>query len=199
MNITKEELGRIRSLQRANRFKRGGHGKKHKFKPIDQIRQRYEERRKKIMEKWIADVARWFVKEKAGIVQIESLEGLKSKIRKNQDFFSIHLRKTWPIAEMINRLKNKFNEFGIEVKEVNPYFSSQICSNPKCHHWNQHFDFEYRKDKGFPLFRCEKCVAEDNLGWSADYNAAKNLTNLDWDKIVKRSVPAEDRKHYESA
>lgn len=132
--------------------------------------------RKSIIRRWTKEVAEFFRKEKAGIVQMEDLSGIKNK--EEETFFAKLLRTSWNYAQMQEAIKNKLNEYGIEVKFINPKYTSRICHS--CKHPNSYFNFEYREKNKFPLFKCEKCGIECN----ADYNAAKNMTNLNIEKLT---------------
>ncbi len=182
--LTKKQLSRLRQLQRASGPLRTGHGKERKFRPIEDLENRYNLRRKKVMERWAKEISDWFLHERAGIVQMEDLATLQQRIKEGETFFDVQLRLTWPFKEMTDRIKNKLEEHGIEVQLINPKHTSQVCS--RCGERNEQFTFEYRTDVknkvrgAMPPFKCPKCDMET----AADYNAAKNIAH--WPKHFKQ-------------
>lgn len=196
VDFTKAELARLRSQRTGDRFRRGGRGIKHKFAPSESIQKKYDERRKKKMEEWASRIVKFFLNNGVGLVYMEDIEA--KSIKEGEDYFAIQLRVSWPVKEMQNLFERKLKENGIQVKYRNPNFSSQICS--KCGHWNNYFDFEYRKKNNFPSFECrnKQCgygQNENEKVW-ADYNAAKNLANPKFEKIVEKAVLKEVRVKY---
>jgi IS605 OrfB family transposase len=172
----KKMIARRRTLLRRNRYKRSGHGSKSKLKPITDLTKKSERFRKSIIRRWAKEVAEFFKREKAGVVQMEDLSGIKN--REEETFFAKLLRTSWNYAQMQEAIKNKLNEYGIEVKDIKPQYTSQVCHS--CKHLNSHFNFQYREANKFPLFKCEKCGTECN----ADYNAAKNMTDINIGKLT---------------
>lgn len=170
-------LARRRILLKRNKYKRAGHGSKNKLEPITILTEKNELFRKKIMERWVKEVANFFIKNQAGIVQMENLDSMNNRA---DTFFNERLRTTWPYAKLQNMIKNKLGEYGIEIKDVKSKYTSQICS--ACGHWNNYFDFEYRKENNFPLFKCKNCHIE----LSSDYNAAKNIADPRIEQKIKK-------------
>ncbi len=140
--LTKKQLSRLRGLQEGSGPSRTGHGKKRKFAPVKTFRRKYVERGKKVIEKWAKQVADFFLHERAGLVLMERLDSLIERIRKGESFFEIQARLTWPIKEMIERIKWKLKEHGIEVCEIDPKDTSKTCSD--CGHINEYFTGDYR-------------------------------------------------------
>lgn len=169
---------RMRRLGKQSFLKRAGHGKNNKLKPKTMLTDKSDAFRKKIIERWAMEVTRFFINSKAGIVQMEDLG---SMVKREDDFFNAVLRTSWPYAKMQSQIENKLKEHGIELNYVKPAYTSQICS--KCGEWKENFSFKDRQSQGFPSFKCDKCEFEEN----ADYNAAKNLTKLDIEKIAKKA------------
>ncbi len=98
--LTRKQLARLRSAQVGSGSRRTGHGKKRKFKPIEKFQQKYFERRKKVIERWAKQVADFFVRERAGVVQMEKLDSLIRKKTYFDTSFYEDLRLTWPIRQM---------------------------------------------------------------------------------------------------
>jgi len=169
--LTKKQLARLRQLQRGSGHVRSGRGKVRKFRPVEELQRKYDLRRKKIIERWAKQVADFFLHERAGVVQMEKLDSLIRKNAAGESFFEVQLRLTWPLKEMIERIKFKLKEYGIEVKEIDPKHTSQVCH--ACGHRNEYFTFDYRTAHSMPMFKCEECGVE----CPADYNAAKNIAH----------------------
>lgn len=191
LKFSKQTFAFRRRLLSKNSLKRSGHGSANKLEPITQITEKNDRFKKKIIERWAKEVTNFFVKNCVGVVQMEDLSNMKDK---EDSFFNQYLRGFWPYYQMQNSVENKLKEYGIEVKRVNAKYTSQICSNPNCRHWNSYFNFQYRKDNKFPKFKCKKC----NLEISADYNAAKNLSDPDINKIIAKSTKKKDLVENES-
>ena len=167
---------RTRIFLSKNSLQRRGHGSKNKLKAVTELNDKSEMFKKKIIERWASEVFRFFKKEKVGTVQMEDLSSMKER---TDNFFNSILRITWPYAQMQDQIKRKLEEEGINVKSINPFRTSQFCSN--CNQRNEEFTFEYRKTHRFPNFKCEKCGYTEN----ADYNAARNIANPEIEKITR--------------
>jgi len=161
----KRAMARRRTLLRQNRFKRSGHGSKSKLEPITILTEKNERFKKSIMQRWAKEVAEFFKGERASVVQMEELSGLKEK----DNFFGSYLRMYWNYGQLQQIIENKLKEYGIKVNYVSPKDTSKKCHS--CGYINEFFTFEFRQKNNFPLFKCKKCGVECN----ADYNAAKNI------------------------
>jgi IS605 OrfB family transposase len=188
IDFTKAELARLKSQRRGDRFRRGGHGIKHKFVFSETIQKKYNERRKKKIEEWASRIVRFFLNNGIGLVFMENIDA--KSIKEGSNYFKTMLRVSWPVKEMQKLFERKLEDNGITVKYRNPSFTSQICS--KCGKWNNYFNFKYRKENNFPSFKCKDCEYEEY----ADYNAAKNIANPDFEKIIKKAIPREVREKY---
>ena len=94
------------------------------------------------------------VKNKAKYINIEDLSGFNS----NQ-----FILRNWSFYELQQFITYKASAYGIEVRKINPYHTSQICSC--CGHWEE----GQRVDQAH--FKCKTCGTELN----ADFNAARNI------------------------
>ncbi|OKY77435.1 MAG: IS605 OrfB-like transposable element containing RNAse H-like and Zn finger domain [Candidatus Methanohalarchaeum thermophilum] len=90
------------------------------------------------------------------VIAMEELEKIRQKISNNKKF------QTWAFKKLQEYIEYKANERGIEVKFVDPKYTSQRCSRCgttlKQNRINQHFEC---KDCGYRV--------------DSDYNAAKNI------------------------
>lgn len=183
--FSKQAFAFRRRLLSKNSLKRTGHGSKNKLEPITEMTEKNDRFRKKIIERWAREVTNFFVKNQVGLVQIEDLSDMKNR---QDQFFNQYLKGFWPYYQMQNLIENKLKEYGIEVKRIKARYTSQLCSNPQCRYWNNYFKFEYRKENKFPKFKCEKC----NLEISADYNAARNISTPEIEKLVAKATKGID-------
>ncbi len=141
---------------------------------------RFANRRKYIMRLIVSHIAKKLIKHNVSVVYAENLDSLRNR----EDWFTINKIRNFPRATLINMLKMKLEQSGIELKEVSPVDTSKKCS--LCGTKNNGFDFNYRKSNNFPLFECinEKCRFSKDSGkitnfekWArdADQNAARNI------------------------
>jgi len=132
------------------------------------------------------------VKNNCGVIQMEDLSGIKksNKFLQYWDYFSLQ-----------SKIKYKSEALGIEVKIVDPQYTSQRCS--RCGYINA----DNRPNQS--TFKCGKCGYGDNYYCPtcgseqsenkpcnacgsevvksvvhADYNAAKNLATKNIDTII---------------
>nr|QBM01136.1 CRISPR-associated protein Cas14a.2 [uncultured archaeon] len=181
LKFSKQAFAFRRRLLSKNSLKRSGHGSKNKLDPITRMTEKNDRFRKKIIERWAKEVTNFFIKNQVGTVQIEDLSTMKDR---QDNFFNQYLRGFWPYYQMQNLIENKLKEYGIETKRIKARYTSQLCSNPSCRHWNSYFSFDHRKTNNFPKFKCEKCALEI----SADYNAARNISTPDIEKFVAKAT-----------
>lgn len=103
-------------------------------------------------------------------IVVEDLTGLHQK-RQSKNFN--RLKNTWPPAMFEHLLKNRCELLGINVVEVNPRYTSQMCN--VC-------GYVDKKNRCSSIFHCVQCGYKAH----ADVNAAKNIR----DKYVS-TLPAE--------
>lgn len=134
----------------------GGHGRKKKMATIERFEQ-YENNWVRsynhMVSRRIVDFA---IKNQAKYINIECLEGFGESGHS-------YILRNWSYYQLQQDIIYKANMVGIEVRKVNPYHTSQICSC--CGHWEE----GQRKDQAH--FICGSCGAELN----ADFNAARNI------------------------
>lgn len=143
-----------RRLQKALVVTSGGHGRNNKMKALDKLKARernFVKTYNHYVSKSIIDFA---VKNKAKYINIEDLSGFDS---------SQFILRNWSFYELQQFITYKAKSYGIEVRKINPYHTSQICSY--CGHWEE----GQRVDQAH--FKCKNCGTELN----ADFNAARNI------------------------
>jgi IS605 OrfB family transposase len=168
---------RRRSIQRGGRqdiasnTARSGHGRKRNLMPTEKLMGRISKAYQTLNHQLSAAVIAFARNHGAGIIQIEDLTSLKDELT------GTFLGRRWRYHQLQQFLKYKAAEAGIELKTVNPKYTSRRCS--ECGHIHIAFDRDYRdshRSNGKPApFVCPECGYEAD----ADYNAARNLATLD--------------------
>ncbi|MBQ7139723.1 MAG: transposase [Clostridia bacterium] len=158
-------------LQRQGKFcgeGRIGHGRATRTKPVDQIGHaiaRFRDTANHKYSRFIVDMA---VKHGCGVIQMEDLH--------------VHaedkLLKDWTYFDLRTKLEYKAKEKGIEVRFVNPRYTSQRCS---CCGYIEKENRKTQKE-----FICLECGFAAN----ADYNAALNLATAGIEQIIDEYVSA---------
>lgn len=143
-----------RRLQKTLKISNGGHGRNKKLQALNKLKNRernFVRTYNHYVSKQVIDFA---VKNKAKYINVEDLSGFDS---------SEFILRNWSFYELQQFITYKAAKYGIEVRKVNPYHTSQICC--KCGHWEE----GQRIDQAH--FVCKKCGNEMN----ADFNAARNI------------------------
>ena len=161
---------------------RRGHGRKAKYLPIEHLDEKWKNFRRTwnhTLSRRIVDIA---IRERCGVIQREDLAGA---LTDTQTF----LGRNWPLHELWEMLDYKAKEAGIEVKKINPAYTSRRCS--ACGTIDDTFTFEYRTAHDMPKFRCPTC------GWEADadFNAARNIANPKVEEEIKKQRDRQERKN----
>lgn len=93
--------------------------------------------------------------------------------------------KDWTYFDLRQKIKYKAEEHGIELRLVNPQYTSQRCS--QCGHIDK--QNRPKEKKGQSFFQCTHCGFTEN----ADYNASLNLATKDIDKIIANDLRAKGK------
>lgn len=156
-------------MQKELSFTSGGHGRQKKLKGLDRMKDReknFVRTYNHLVSKKVVDFA---LKHNAKYINMEDLKGF--------DANKLILRN-WSYYELQKFITYKANKYGIEVRKINPYHTSQICSC--CGHWQ-----EGQRDGRD--FKCAACGAEIH----ADFNASRNIamsTDFVTDKCDAKEV-----------
>ena len=161
---SKEDILRVRiqmqnrqkNLQRGLKFVRGGKGRRKKLRGLNRVKEKATNFAQAYNHNLSRQVVDFAVKNRAGLIKMEIMEGFEQKER---DLFVL---QSWPFFELQTMIEYKAKRMGIEVTKVDPDRSTQTCS--VC----GYCEGERRQDR---MFRCKGCGAE--LG--ADHNAALNI------------------------
>lgn len=148
-------------LQTNLKMTKGGHGRKRKLKTMDKFTD-YERNWVQSYNHYISkQVIDFALKNKAKYINIEDLSGVTKG--KNVNKFL----KGWSYYQLQSFIIYKANKYGIEVRKIDPHYTSQTCSC--CGYVDE--KNRPKNEKGQSYFRCLKCGHEEN----ADFNAAKNI------------------------
>lgn len=162
---TKDEFLRVRTKikRELDRYKsslkitRGGKGRKKKLKAYDK-NEKLSLRESNFVTTYNHYISRQVVdfalENHAKYINIEDLKGIKT---------NKFILRNWSYYQLQQFITYKAKRHGIEVRKINPYHTSQICS--KCGHWEEGQRIDQK------TFKCKNCGFEEN----ADVNASKNI------------------------
>ena len=180
----KRTEARKRDLQRQGKYcgdGRIGHGYKTRNKPVLSISDAIRRFRDTANHKYSRYIVQKALEYGCGTIQMENL----------QDFHNLTSNKflrDWTYYDLRQKVEYKAREMGIDIKFVNPRYTSQRCS--KC----GHIDSANRpkEEKGQAYFKCTdpECGFEAN----ADYNASLNLATRDIEKIINAYLENAEQK-----
>lgn len=143
-----------RRLQKNLKSATGGHGRTKKLKALDKFQDKERHFARTYNHYVSKNVVDFAVKHNAKYINVEDLSGFDS---------SKFILRNWSFYELQQFITYKAKRYRIEVRKINPYHTSQICSC--CGNWEE----GQRIDQSH--FVCKKCGAELN----ADFNAARNI------------------------
>jgi len=187
-----QTITRRREIQRGGKTivsddrARSGHGRRRKLLPIEKLEGRIDRAYTTINHQLSAAVIKFAKNNGSGVIQIEDLKGL------GQELSGTYLGERWRYAELERFIEYKAKEAGVEVRRVQPQYTSRRCS--ECGNINMEFTYEFRKaekEKGNRLkFKCPKC----NYEADPDYNAARNIATIDIESIIRLQLDKQDHQ-----
>lgn len=179
-----------------------GHGRTRRLLPTAILEEKEANFRKTTNHRYARRIVEEAIRHGCGVIQVEDLSGIHE--------LSTFL-KNWPYYDLQQKIIEKAALYGIEVRKINPEFTSQRCSRcghiekanrpsqatfvcTECGYGNLHHCFLCGKDftKGG---YCPECSSRlKHISVHADYNAAKNIATPDIEEIIKnafmKDVPA---------
>ena len=176
---------RKRDLQRQGKYcgdGRIGHGYATRNKPILKISDKISRFRDTANHKYSRYIVQTAVKYGCGTIQMEDLKEIRNGTENK-------FLKDWTYFDLRTKIKYKAEEYGIELKLVNPQYTSQRCS--QCGYIDK--QNRPKEEKGQAFFQCVKCGFSVN----ADYNASVNLATKDIDKIIQKELRAKSKQTQE--
>lgn len=175
-----------------------GHGTARRLLPVDVLSEKEANFRDTCNQRYARHLVDEALRMKCGIIQMEDLTGISnlSKFLKN-----------WSYYDLQTKVTNKAAEYDIEVRKVDPHFTSQRCSDcghidkanrsdqatfvcTVCGYGNLHHCFSCgvkQRESGI----CLKCgEPTKHLTINADYNAARNLATEGISEIIASTLDA---------
>jgi len=157
-------------LQKRLAYNSGGHGRKKKLKPLEKLRAHERNFVQTYNHKISKQVVDFAIQNKAKYINLEDLTGYPDRIKKKDKDKPFDKRakeqfvlRNWSYYELQSFITYKAEMAGIEVRKVNPAYTSQRCSCCGNLEPGQRVDQAH--------FKCKKCGKEMN----ADFNAARNI------------------------
>ena len=99
---------------------RKGHGRDTLLKPLEKLETKVSDFRKLTNHRYSKYVVDFALKNKCSIIQMEDLSGINTR--------SAFLKR-WSYFDLQTKIESKAKEYGIEVRKVDPKFTSQRCNN----------------------------------------------------------------------
>lgn len=143
-----------RTLQQDSTICSGGHGRNKKLRKLNNLRQSESNFADAYSHKISKEIVDFAVKHNAKYINMEDLTGIDTEHTK--------LLGLWKYYQTQTFTSYKAAKYGIEVRKINPKYTSQTCS--KCGHWEE-------GQRNGRDFQCKACGIKLN----ADYNAARNI------------------------
>lgn len=177
LKVRTQIQSQFKQQQKALKMTSCGHGKKKKLKPLERFKNKERNFVQTYNHKISKNIIDFAIKNKAKYINIECLTGFNT---------SNFILRNWSYYELQNFITYKAKKYGIEVRKINPCYTSQVCSC--CGHWEE----GQRIDQSH--FKCKSCGAELN----ADFNASRNIakSTLWCDKKVEEKQKKEAREYY---
>ncbi len=183
-------IARRRDIQRggavaiSGELARSGHGRRRKLLATEKLEGRIDDAYTTLNHQISAAVVRFALDNGAGLIQMENLEGLKNELS------GTFLGQAWRYHQLQTFIEKKAAEKGVEVRRVNPRYTSRRCS--ECGFIHSAFTREFRDEHGrkgkAARFECPQCGFKAD----ADYNAARNLAVLDIEEKIALELKSRD-------
>lgn len=156
---------------------RSGHGTKRRIAPIEKLEGRINDAYTTLNHQLSASVISFAKNNGAGVIQIEDLEGLQEHLT------GTFLGSRWRYHQLQNFIEYKAKEAGIELRTINPRFTSRRCSGCGFIHrdFDRKFRDENRRDGFLVKFVCPSCQYDAD----PDYNAARNIATPGIEEIIE--------------
>ena len=136
-------------------YAKSGKGRAKKIKALEALRDKEANFRKTFQHKISKDIIEFAKQNNAGQINLELLSLKDSK--------NSFILQNWGYYQLQQMIEYKAERESIEVKYVDPYHTSQTCSN--CGH------YEEGQRETQEKFICKSCGFSAN----ADYNASRNI------------------------
>lgn len=177
-----------RRLQRDLKFTSGGHGRTKKLKSLDRFSDYESNWVQTYNHKISHDVVDFALKNNAKYINLEDLSGYGREDKQKDDSQKENKKdsfilRNWSYYQLQQYITYKAKKYGIEVRKVNPYHTSQDCS--ECGQWME----GQRVSQSTFICKNPECSKFGEVV-NADYNAARNIA-----KSTNFSVDKKERKN----
>lgn len=171
-----------KALQRALRHgaTSGGKGRKKKLKGLDSLEKRERNFVKNANHNISRRIVDFALKQNAGVIKLEQLTGF------GEDQHGSFILRNWSYFELQSMIEYKAKAKNIEVRYVDPAYTSQTC------HVCGHQEKEQRMSQSEFVCHNSECSAHGEV-INADYNAAKNIANSE-NYLTKEQAKAKRKK-----
>lgn len=186
-NFQRQMESRRRSLQKSRKWAGDGsigRGIKTRIKPLENLSgkiARYKDHKNHVWSRYIVNEA---VKNDCGVIQMEDLTGIAD---------SSPFLKTWTFYDLQSKIEYKAKEYGIEVRKINPEYTSSRCN--KCgniHLKEDREEWRPSQDK----FKCMTCDWGHKFHVNADWNAALNIAMDGIEDIIKEQLKIQGKNKH---
>ncbi|WP_436664557.1 RNA-guided endonuclease InsQ/TnpB family protein (plasmid) [Alicyclobacillus acidoterrestris] len=141
-----------------------GHGRKKRMRTLESLDTKVSDFRNMVNHTYAKRIVEAAVKMKCGVIQVEDLTGISD----GDTFLG-----RWTYFDLQTKIQDKARLYGIEVRKIQPNWTSQRCS--EC----GHISGDNRKDQA--TFECCNCGYKVH----ADFNAARNISTQGIEDIIK--------------
>ena len=165
---------RFKSLQKLM-CTQGGHGRNKKLEPLEKLKEKERNWVHTQNHVYSREVIKQALKQNAGTIHMESLKDFgKGKEGYVKDEYK-YLLRYWSYYELQSMIEYKAKLEGIEVKYIDPAYTSQTCS-----YCGERGERKKQEEFVCTNHQCKRCGEKIN----ADFNAARNIAMSK--KIVER-------------
>ncbi|SHE62620.1 RNA-guided endonuclease TnpB family protein [Clostridium fallax] len=166
LRVRTQLQSRMRKLQMALTLIKGGHGRGKKLQALNRLKDKEKDFVNTYNHMISKRIIEYSIKNCCGVINLEYL----SLAAREKDLFltlqpqkSNRIKRNWSYYDLQTKIENKAKKYGIIVKKIDPYLTSQTC------HICGNYDEGQRISQ--EQFECKAC----NRKFNADYNASKNI------------------------
>lgn len=156
-----------RRLQQSLKLTAGGKGRDKKMKALDNSKANEKKFATTYNHQITAEIIKFALKHNAGIIKMENLKGIA------QDEKNSFILRNWSYFQLQQFVEYKAKRNNIEIKYINPKYTSQMCS------YCENREDGQRLSQSEFLCKNPDCTNKDdkneNLKINADFNAARNI------------------------
>lgn len=157
---------------------RKGHGRKTLLKPLEVLETKVSDFRKLTNHRYAKYIIQFAIKNQCSIIQMEDLSGINT---------TSSFLKRWSYFDLQTKIESKAKEYGIEVRKINPKYTSQRCFNCGI------ISKENRESQ--EVYKCSCKKRGKTYKTNADLNASRNIAIINIEKIIKEQCKHQKIKY----